>query len=94
MNKLLYLILIVLSFGCCGTKITTQYISAGVILTPDYTPEIKQSNFCCVDTIVQTPEPMSYIPEGNILCTVIGYDCYGNTSTYEFYINRLKQAHE
>jgi len=94
MNKLIFLILIVLSFGCCSTKIGTQYISSGVILIPNYVSEIQNGNFCCVDTVVQVPEPMTVIDKGNILCTLIGYDCYGNTYTYEFYINRLKGNHE
>ena len=94
MNKLIYLILIGLSFGCCSPKITTRYISKGVILVPTYVSEIQNSKFCCVDTVVQIPEPMTYIGEGNIWCTIIGYDCFGNISTYEFYINRLKDANE
>ena len=81
--------LVVVSFGCCTTKIGTQYITEGVILMPNYVPDIQNTNFCCVDTMVQTPKPMTYIGEGDVICTMVGYDCYGKIDDFEFYVKRL-----
>jgi hypothetical protein len=71
--------------SCCSSKLPPQYISSGVILVPDYRPSIKNSNWCCIDTLIQDPEPGTFITPKDINpMLMIGYDCYGKVKETEF----------
>lgn len=78
-------------FGCCGSKIPTQYITAGVVTLPDYTHLVRSSKYCCVDSLVQIPESgYTYITAPSFPVTIVGYDCYGNIRNFEFCVVTVK----
>jgi len=82
---------IFLMVGCCSSKIPTQYITSGVIIMPDYTKIVKiDGTYCCIDTMIQDPEP-GYMFQKNLIIpvTIVGYDCYENSRTLEFDIITL-----
>ena len=90
MKALLLALGIILMVGCCGSKLPTQYVTSGIILMPDYTSLVTEGNFCCIDTLVQTPEPQSYLTPKDIgEVTIIGYDCYDNFKVIEFSMKPL-----
>ena len=90
MKVLLFVFGIILMVGCCSTKISTQYVTSGIILMPDYTSLITEGNYCCIDTLIQTPSPKTYLTPKDIgEVTIIGYDCYGNFKVMEFKMKPL-----
>ena len=77
-------------FGCCANKVSTQYVSSGIILMPDYTPLVTTGRWCCIDTLIQRPEPKTYIAPVDIYdVTIIGFDCYGKEKIIEFIMKPL-----
>jgi hypothetical protein len=94
MKQILFVFGLVLMFGCCGSNIPTQYITEGVILLPDYTVQVSENvKWCCLDTLVQTPGPGTFIsPKPCGVVTIMSYDCYGNNKLIEFDVVTLKTA--
>jgi hypothetical protein len=91
MKKLLVILSVVMMFGCCGSKIAPQYITSGVILLPDYTHLVKNSRYCCVDTVIQVPLPgFIHTQAPSYPVTIIGYDCYGKTREFDFCVVTVK----
>ena len=79
-------------FGCCGSKIPTQYITSGVIILSDYTYLVRTPDYCCMDTLIQTPRPgLMFTTAPSFPVTIIGYDCYGRTRNFEFCVVTLKK---
>jgi len=91
MKKLLGVLSIVMMFGCCGSKVPTQYVGTGIIMLPDYTYLVTAPEYCCVDTLVQIPEPgLMCTTAPSFPITIIGYDCYGNVRKFEFSVVTVK----
>jgi len=95
MKTLFFILGIVLMVGCCTSNVTTQYVAKGVVLLPDYTYLLEGKKYCCVDTVVQNPEPGYFIEtdKNPITISVIGFDCFGNTKIVEFDFATLKSAY-
>ena len=74
--------------GCCVAQIPTQFIIANdscEAFLPDYTLAVVVRDNCCVEQIVQTPDPgITLVPGVDRIVTLIGYDCYGNSNTMTF----------
>ena len=77
-------------FGCCANKVSTQYVSSGIILMPDYTPLVTTGRWCCIDTLIQRPRPQKYLSTIKVTEVKIkGYDCYGGKKKIKFLMKPL-----
>lgn len=87
-KTLLVLLVAVAATSCCLTQIPNQYYYASDscdFFLPDYSEIVEVGDNCCVDTMLQDPEPGTKLtPAEDITVTLTALDCAGNDKVMMF----------
>lgn len=89
MKKLFVILSITIALsGCCVAQIGVQYYFVNdscEFYLPDYSQAVEVRDNCCVEQFVQDPPSgMMLAPGEDIIVTLTGTDCSGNTTSMQF----------